>query len=187
MSLFDDSEQHLGREKFGKNLPSPGNYGRSELWQRTSQLIFACVLWKIHQLLSKIYVHQQYHLGIVDVPPKPQPIRIPGSPSPEEVYLGWQHHPAILHLFCRRWRTFFSQRKGIIFQPSIFKGMLIPPFKNWDPYMGYMNPLGWRLTSLFAYYMDMHITGWWFQIFLEFSPRKLGKMNPFWLIFFNWV
>ena len=24
-------------------------------------------------------------------------------------------------------------------------------------------------------------TRWWFQIFLEFSPRTLGKMNPFWL------
>ena len=24
-------------------------------------------------------------------------------------------------------------------------------------------------------------TGWWFQRFLEFSPRSLGKMNPFWL------
>ena len=26
-----------------------------------------------------------------------------------------------------------------------------------------------------------------FKYFLEFSPRKLGKMNPFWLIFFRWV
>ena len=25
------------------------------------------------------------------------------------------------------------------------------------------------------------------KYFLEFSPRKLGKMNPFWLIFFRWV
>ena len=126
-------------------------------------------------------------IWVVDVPSKPQPIRIPGSPSPEEVYLGWQHHPAILHLFCRRWRTFFSQRKWIIFQPSIFKGMLIPPFKKWDPYMGYMNPLGWRLTSWFPYYMDMHITGWWFQIyFWNFHPENWGRF-PFWLIFFNWV
>ena len=28
-------------------------------------------------------------------------------------------------------------------------------------------------------------TRWWFQIFWFFSPRKLGKMNPFWLIFFQ--
>ena len=31
------------------------------------------------------------------------------------------------------------------------------------------------------------VTSWWFQTFLEFSPRTLGKMNPFWLIFFKWV
>ena len=31
-------------------------------------------------------------------------------------------------------------------------------------------------------------TRWWnFKYFLEFSPRTLGKMNPFWLMFFNWA
>ena len=29
---------------------------------------------------------------------------------------------------------------------------------------------------------------WWqLKYFLEFSPRTLGKMNPFWRIFFKWV
>ena len=28
---------------------------------------------------------------------------------------------------------------------------------------------------------------WWQLKYYLLSPRKLGKMNPFWLIFFNWV
>ena len=32
-----------------------------------------------------------------------------------------------------------------------------------------------------------HISGWWQLIDLLFSPRTLGKMNPFWLIFFRRV
>ncbi len=40
-------------------------------------------------------------------------------------------------------------------------------------------------TTLWA---SGRVTSWWFHPhFLEFSPRTLGKMNPFWLIFFKWV
>ena len=31
------------------------------------------------------------------------------------------------------------------------------------------------------------LTRWWQLKYFWFSPRKLGKMNPFWLIFFRWV
>ena len=31
------------------------------------------------------------------------------------------------------------------------------------------------------------LSRWWFQTFFISSPRKLVKMNPFWLIFFGWV
>ena len=31
------------------------------------------------------------------------------------------------------------------------------------------------------------IAGWWQLKYFFFHPEKLGKMNPFWLIFFKWV
>ena len=52
----------------------------------------------------------------------------------------------------------------------------------------------WK-RSLFCYWVGKQSVNqtqlqkprWWFQIFFLFSPRKLGKMNPFWLICFKGV
>ena len=52
---------------------------------------------------------------------------------------------------------------------------------------GWISPRCWlsvgtSVLLLFTYLL----VGGGFKYFL-FSPRKLGKMNPFWLIFFRWV
>ena len=55
---------------------------------------------------------------------------------------------------------------------------------NWA--IAHLEHVPWALksASLEKESPDVTITRWWFQRF--FSPRKLGKMNPFWLILFNW-
>ena len=40
---------------------------------------------------------------------------------------------------------------------------------------------------LLFFFEALALARWWFQIFFEFSPRSLGKMNQFFVIFFNWV
>ena len=58
--------------------------------------------------------------------------------------------------------------------------------------MVYVNMIGPRLDLFQALMFDLlgkvgfllgwavgSSSRWWFQTFLEFSPRKLGKMNPF--------
>ena len=44
---------------------------------------------------------------------------------------------------------------------------------------------GWAAIP-FVYVEGSCISGWWFPFFI-FTPNYLGKMNPFWLIFFKEV
>ena len=48
------------------------------------------------------------------------------------------------------------------------------------PFSKMLNP---KISASFSSYNSWSSIPprWWFQTFLEFSPRNLGKMNPFWL------